>query len=75
MAEGRLGPERVRSRQAAMLLAWYANVHRDRRRSRKAKPEDFDPYDTAARRRRTGMKVTRENWDWFVKAFTRGGRR
>jgi len=75
MAEGRLGPERVRSQQAALLLAWYINVHRDPRRGRKARAEDFDPYDSSARRRRTGMKVTRENWDTFVRAFTEGGRR
>ena len=70
MAEGRMGPERVRSRQTATLLALFANVHRDPRRSRKVRPEDFDPYPATARRRRTGWKVTRENWDGFVKAFT-----
>lgn len=71
-----MGPERVRSRQAALLLALLANVHRDPRRGRKAKPEDFDPYpDAGRRRRRTGMKVTAENWDTFVRAFTEGGRR
>jgi len=75
MAEGRLGPERVRSRQAALLLALLSNVHRDRRRSRKARPEDFDLYDSAARRRQSGMKVTRENWDTFVRVFTQGDRR
>jgi len=68
-----MGPEKVRSWQAATLIALLANVHRDPRKSRKYRAGDFDPYDTKPRR--TGTKITRENWDWFVKAFTQGGRR
>jgi len=69
-----MGPEKVRSWQAATLIALLANVHCDPRKSRKYRAEDFDPYD-AKPRRQAGVKVTAENWDWFVNSFTQGGRR
>ena len=69
-----MGPEKVRSWQAATLIALLANVHRDPRKGRRMRPEDFDPYGSGPRRQ-TGVKVTAENWDWFVKAFTQGDRR
>ena len=69
-----MGPEKVRSRQAATLIALLVNVHRDPKKSRSVKAADFDPYDTPAARRQTGTKVTQENWNWFVRSFT-GGRR
>jgi len=50
-------PERVRSWQAAALLALLANVHRDPRRGRRLRIEDFDPYATPSRQ--GGLPLTR----------------
>ena len=75
MGDGRIAAEKVRSRQAATLIALLANAHRDPKKGRTYRIEDFDPYSCAARRRQTGMKVTVENWDAFVNAFVQGGRR
>jgi len=68
MAKGRLGPEKVRSWQTATLIALLANVHRDPKKSRAYRPENFDPYDTRPPRQR-GTKLTKENWEWFAKHF------
>jgi len=42
--------ERVPAQQRAALLAMFANAHRDPRKGRPLRLEDFDPY---ARQRRT----------------------
>jgi len=70
MTRGRQDPEKVRSWQAATLIALLANVHRDPKKSRKYRPEDFDPY--GARPNRSSFKVTEENWDRFVNFFAGG---
>jgi len=70
-----MAPEKVRSRQAATLLAMVANVHRDPRKTRAASADDYDPYaaeDGPAPGGR-GMVVTEENWQTFIDSFT-GGR-
>ena len=71
MAKGRMGPEKVRSCQMATLIALLANVHRDPKKHRAYRPEDFDPYATRPRKP-SSFKVTRENWDRFINAFVGG---
>ena len=74
MERGRMAPEKVRSRQAAALLAMFANVHRDPRKSRAASADDYDPYAREDDRAGGGMVVTEENWQTFIDSFT-GGRK
>ncbi len=50
-----MGPEKVRSVQAATLIAVVGNAYRDPKKCRAYRVEDFHPYPTE--RRRKGMPL------------------
>jgi len=63
MAEGRLDQE---WNHTSAVLAMLANVHRDPKKCRPFRPEDFHPY---RRRASVGVRIIRENIGLLKKAF------
>jgi len=67
MAEARLEDE---WNHTSAVLALLANVHRDPKKRRAFRPEDFHPY---RRRASVGTRITRENIGLLKKAFLSAG--
>ena len=63
MAEGRLDQA---WNHTSAILALLANVHRDPKKRRPFRPEDFHPFK---RRSSVGVRITRENIGLLKKAF------
>lgn len=73
MADGCMGLKRAQSAQMAALLAMFANVHRNPKRSRVFQLADFDPYCARGARRKKGLPVTPETLASLRRAFKRRG--
>ena len=63
MAEARLDDA---WNHTSAILALLANIHRDSKKHRAYRPEDFHPY---RRRSSVGVRITRENIGLLKKAF------
>jgi len=69
MAEARLDDE---WNHTSAVLAMLANIHRDPKKHRPFRPEDFHPY---RRRSTVGVRITGENIGLLKKAFIRKEKR
>jgi hypothetical protein len=65
MAEGRLQSEWDHT---SVILALLANVHRDPKKRRPYRPEDFHPY---RKKRSSGIRITRESIALLKGVFVR----